>query len=229
MCNIKKQRRIFITGTDTEVGKTVASVVLLHLLKKIGYSTASLKPIAAGVEEKMNVNSDVIFLQENTTNKHTYKEINPYLFQEPIAPHIAARNESIDINIDECIEKCQSILKSDAEFIVIEGAGGLLVPLNHSQTMLDLAIAMRTEIILVVGMKLGCLNHTLLTVDAIKNSGLRFSGWIANHLSKDMPYVQLNIESLKERIDAPFLGEIPFSEKIDPSKMSIHINQKIFP
>ena len=98
MCNIKKQRRIFITGTDTDVGKTVASVVLLHLLKKIGYSTASLKPIAAGVEEKMNVNSDVIFLQENTTNKHTYKEINPYLFQEPIAPHIAARNESIDIN-----------------------------------------------------------------------------------------------------------------------------------
>ena len=177
----------------------------------------------------MNVNSDVIILQENTTNMHTYKEINPYLFREPIAPHIAARNESIDINIDECSEKCQLILESEAEFIIIEGAGGLLVPLNHSQTMLDLAIEMQAEIILVVGMKLGCLNHALLTANAIKSSGLRFSGWIANHLSQDMPYLQLNIESLKERVDAPLIGEIPFSKKIDPSKMSIHINQDIFP
>lgn len=228
MNNHKIQRRFFITGTDTDVGKTVASSALLYSLKSAGYSTAVLKPVAAGVEKEVNVNSDVIILQDNATNKNTYKEINPYLFQEPIAPHIASKNESIDMNVDECVDSCQPILKSNADFIVIEGAGGLLVPLNNKQTMLDLAIALHAEIILVVGMKLGCINHTLLTVNAIKESGLNFTGWIANHLSTDMLYASSNIDSLKGMINAPLIAEIPFFKKIDPVKMSTYINQEIF-
>ncbi len=228
MNNNKIQRRFFITGTDTDVGKTVASSALLYSLKSAGYSTAVLKPVAAGVEKEVNVNSDVIILQDNATNKNTYKEINPYLFQEPIAPHIASKNESIDMNVDECVDSCQPILKSNADFIVIEGAGGLLVPLNNKQTMLDLAIALHAEIILVVGMKLGCINHTLLTVNAIKQSGLNFTGWIANHLSTDMLYASSNIDSLKGMINAPLIAEIPFFKKIDPIKMSTYINQEIF-
>lgn len=225
---MKRQRRFFVTGTDTDVGKTVASAALLYSLKKSGYSTAALKPIAAGVEKNAYVNSDVITLQDNATNKNKYEEINPFLFKDPIAPHIAAKNESVNISIEKCIEKCQPVLKSNTDFIVIEGAGGLLVPLNSSHTMLDLAIALNAEIILVVGMKLGCLNHALLTVNAINESGLKFTGWIANHLSNDMPYLTSNIESLNQRINSPLIGQIPFSNRIDPSKMSEHINQDIF-
>ena len=214
--NNNKPQRIFITGTDTDAGKTFVATHLLHALAFAGYRTAALKPLAAGIDNSASTprNDDAVQLQAAATESHSYEAVNPYLFAEAIAPHIAANNENRIVDFDECVARCVPLLKSDADVVVIEGAGGWLVPLNEQYTMADLAVALDAQVILVVGMKLGCINHALLTVAAIEQAGLPLLGWVANHLHEDMCESQANVASLAARIKSPLLAELPFASSI---------------
>ncbi|MDG2036303.1 MAG: dethiobiotin synthase [Pseudomonadales bacterium] len=213
----KKPKRIFITGTDTDAGKTVVATQLLRALAFAGYRTAALKPLAAGVDNTLSDprNSDAVQLQAAATEAQTYEVVNPYLFAEAIAPHIAAKNEDREIDFNECVARCQSLLNSDADVVVVEGAGGWLVPINEQYTMADLAEALDMQVVLVVGMKLGCINHALLTAAAIEQAGLPLVGWVANHLHQDMSESAANVAALAARIQSPLLAELPFSPSIE--------------
>ena len=220
------KKRWLITGTDTDSGKTVLATALLKACSDAGFSTAALKPVAAGgvhMEDGF-FNEDALMLQAAACQKNSYEDVNPYLFKEAIAPHIAAANEGREICFSECTERCRSVIDSPADIVVVEGAGGWLVPLNDQKTVADLAEPLGCEIILVVGLKLGCLNHALLTVAAIQASGLKLVGWVANHLSSGMPYSHENIATLKKKIAAPLVAEIPFLAAIDTESTAVYID-----
>ena len=215
--NNKTPQRIFITGTDTDAGKTVVATQLLQALATAGYSTAALKPLAAGADNIASVlrNSDAVQLQAAATEVHSYERVNPYLFSEAIAPHIAASNEKREIHFDECVTRCLPVLESDADFVVVEGAGGWLVPINNQYTMADLAKALDLQVVLVVGMKLGCINHALLTAAAVEQAGLPLLGWVANHVHEDMCEATANVAALTARLSCPLLAELPYSASIE--------------
>ncbi len=203
----------FIVGTDTNVGKTYVASRIITQFVKDGYKTVGMKPIASGCELDAHgelINEDVTALSNASNIKAPLKLINPYRFQPAIAPHIAAQKEGVEINISTILSAYES-LKSQADIVVVEGAGGFLVPINQTQTLANLAVALKLPIILVVGMRLGCINHTLLTVEAIKSRGLHLAGWVANQIDPDMPVFQENMKSLKARIDAPVLSIYGFS------------------
>ena len=215
--NNKTPQRIFITGTDTDAGKTVVAIQLLRALASAGYSTAALKPLAAGGDNIASElrNSDAVQLQAAATEWHSYEAVNPYLFAEAIAPHIAASNEKRNIDFDDCVTRCKPLLQSDADFVVVEGAGGWLVPINDQYTMADLAKALGLQVVLVVGMKLGCINHALLTAAAIEQAGLPLLGWVANHVHENMCESKANVAALTARLHCPLLAELPYSSAIE--------------
>ncbi len=207
----KTSKGFFIAGTDTGVGKTTFACYLLAALKARGYSTAALKPIASGSELKTEgiQNEDGLLLQAAATLKLPYEWVNPYAFIPPIAPHIAANKQGIELTVNDVLNACGRVLNSAVDYIIIEGAGGFKVPLNAKETFADLAVALGFPVILVVGLKLGCLNQSLLTYDAIQNSGLELAGWLGCRIDENMLCMEENIEFLKRKIKAPFLGLYP--------------------
>lgn len=204
--------RFFIAGTDTGIGKTHIAHLLLRMLKREGKSTIALKPISTGGEKTAQGlrNEDACILQDSASQKLKYEEINPFCFPQPIAPHIAAIVNHIDLSVSRVINTCQRILKYEVDFIIIEGVGGWLCPINDYETMADLARALGYSVILVVGMRLGCINHALLTVNSIKTQNISLAGWIANCIDPTMLYLSENIKSLEDLIDAPLLGVVPW-------------------
>ena len=206
----------FITGTDTEVGKTWISLGIIEALKRQGKNVGVMKPVSAGCEhtDKGLRNEDALLLQKNSNIKLDYKTINPFAFEPPIAPHIAAANENIRIDVESLHQHFQTI-QQQSDCVVVEGAGGWLVPLNDFQTLADLAKRINLPVILVVNMRLGCLNHALLSVESIRNSGLPLAGWIANQVNLEMNCLKENIETLRHMIDAPMLGQIPFLDALN--------------
>ena len=217
-------RAFFITGTDTAVGKTLVSTALLKLAQEKNMSTLGLKPVAAGcyLRDGMQVNEDAWELLHGTTITTDYAAINPAALREPMAPHIAAAREGMELSAKPLAEHCQKLLPS-ADFAVIEGAGGWLVPLNDDETMADLATQLGIPVILVVGLRLGCINHALLSAAAIRDAGLMLAGWVANHIDSDMAVPGENITTLRERLDAPLLGEIPYLENPDTVFAAPHL------
>lgn len=209
---------IFVTGTDTGIGKTTISVALLHSLNQQGFTTIGLKPIAAGslfLNEKY-WNEDALALQEAASIPLPYSAVNPFTLHEPLAPHIAAARQSTTLNVSDLVRHCRQTMASyPSNYVIIEGAGGWLVPLNDHETMADLAKALNASVILIVGMRLGCLNHSLLTYQAIQQAGVAMTGWIANKIDPTMQAIAENIVTLKQWIKAPCLGEIPFITDID--------------
>ncbi len=202
-------QQCFITGTDTEVGKTYVSHLILQTLAQQNKYCLGIKPIASGVSGEDGLyNHDAICLQKVATVKRPYAEINPYLFSLAIAPHIAAQQAQKKIDIAYLVAHIHS-LEEYTEYMLVEGVGGWLVPLNERETVADLAIQLQYPVILVVAMRLGCLNHALLTALAIEQSAVPFAGWIANTVCQKMPYWDENIKTLKERINAPLLAIIP--------------------
>ena len=208
-------RAYFITGTDTAVGKTLVATALLHKANEAGLRTLGLKPVAAGgaIRDGELVNEDAWQLKELSLIQPTYSDVNPVALREAIAPHIAAHNEGREMHVGALAEHCRNQAEH-SEFCVVEGAGGWCVPLNATETMADLAKAINYPVILVVGIRLGCINHALLTATAIETSGLKIAGWVANELAANMPAVDENIMALKERITAPMLGRIPWLAEI---------------
>ncbi|MGH1485120.1 MAG: dethiobiotin synthase [Cellvibrionaceae bacterium] len=211
-------RCFFIAGTDTEVGKTFVSVTLLHAAKKQQLTTSALKPIAAGCEKtsKGTFNEDALALQQAISTQLDYERINPVALESAIAPHIAAAQEGRKVSAAQLLEACQPVLHGEQQFTLVEGAGGWRVPLNDEETLADFVKDLNIPVILVVGMRLGCINHALLTVEAIANDGLPLAGWVANQIDANMPVIDENLATLTARINAPCLGHIPFLHNAEP-------------
>ncbi len=198
----------FVTGTDTDAGKTLISCALLHAFGAQGKRVVGMKPVAAGGCDEDDRNEDATKLRTASNVVAGYGQTNPYCFSHAVAPHLAARFVGVSINLERILQS-YSELAAQADVVIVEGAGGFRVPLNDRQDMVDLAVALELPVILVVGMRLGCINHALLTVDAIRASGLPLAGWVANVLDEGMAMLDQNIDALKLRIAAPLLGVVP--------------------
>ena len=211
----KVNRKIFVTGTDTEIGKTFISCGIIRALAGKNLKVAGLKPIASGAEPEQGVlkNDDAMQLQQASNMTLSYKEINPLCFEPAIAPHIAADLSGQPLNVSELVEKV--IVPHDAEKVLIEGAGGWLTPLNQKETYADWVEQQGFDVVLVVGMKLGCLNHAMLTVRDIERRGLKLVGWVANFAQGSMNMAEDNLHWLKQNISAPCLGIVPHQENPD--------------
>ena len=206
-----KSRKIFITGTDTEVGKTFFTAALIRALQAAGKSVVGLKPVAAGSEKKDGQwkNEDALALIDSMAESHEYEKINPIALQSAIAPHIAAKEEGIELSV-KVLQRVLPLANFAQEYQLIEGAGGWLVPLNHHETLADYVKAEACDVILVVGLKLGCINHALLTQSVIKSQGLNLIGWVANHIDPKMKNQADNIETLESALDCPLIAQIPY-------------------
>lgn len=203
----------FITGTDTGVGKTLISCALLHGFAAQGKLVSGFKPVAAGCDENDH-NEDALALRAASTLQLGYGQVNPYCFPRAIAPHIAARHIGVRIEMRRILTSFDE-MAGQADEVIVEGAGGFLVPLNEDLTFADLARELDIPVILVVGMRLGCINHALLTVCAIENHQIECAGWVANILDEEMHALQENIDTLRERIAAPLLGIVPHMKEAD--------------
>jgi dethiobiotin synthetase len=216
-------QRYFLTGTDTDTGKTLISSALLLNARQLGFSTFGLKPVAAGCEH-MNgewQNSDARLLRQYSTITASYPVHNPIALEAAIAPHIAAQREGIALSVSSLLTACQPALEIEADRQIIEGAGGWLVPLNDTETLADFACALKLPVILVVGMRLGCINHAQLSAQAIQASGLPLAGWVANCLHADMDAQQDNLDYLTQwfqRQNVEHLGTVPRFSGIDTSR-----------
>lgn len=202
------KRSWFVTGTDTDVGKTAICCALLSAANERGLRTAAVKPVAAGCNSDGH-NSDALELQQVMSETLDYSQINPVALKRAIAPHIAAKLEGRSLRASQLEGICRGVMAGSSEFTLIEGAGGWRVPLNASETLADLANRLQIGVILVVGMKLGCINHALLTAEAIRRDGLPLVAWVANQVGPKMPQHDENIVTLKQLLPAPLLGDVP--------------------
>lgn len=202
----------FVTGTDTGVGKTFVTAALLRAARRRGLESAALKPVAAGttVVKGVNCNEDALILQQACSVALPLAELNPVCLAQPIAPHIAARQAGRELSVATLLPACRQVLDRQADLTLVEGAGGWLVPLNERETLADLVVVLQLPVILVVGMRLGCLNHALLSAAVIRGSGLVLGGWVANHIDPDMPVARENVSTLENMLDAPLLGVFPY-------------------
>lgn len=202
---------VFVTGTDTHVGKTWISLGLLTGLKGRGLRVGAMKPVASGCTDTAQGlrNDDALRLQATANVPLPYERVNPVSLAPPIAPHLAAREAHTRIDVDALAAAYREIAR-ECDWTVVEGVGGWRVPLNDSQTLADLVKAMGLPVILVVAIRLGCLNHGLLTAEAIRHEGIELRGWVANRTDPEMPHAQDNIDALRARLDAPLLGVVPY-------------------
>ena len=205
-------KNYFLTGTDTDCGKTLVASALLQCANIKGLRTLGLKPIAAGshlVDGKPR-NDDALQLIRYSSVKLPYAQVNPVLFDEEIAPHIAAEKNQRSVTISQLEGFMRGALMTPADFRIIEGAGGWLVPVNRREPLSELPKRLKTDVIVVVGMKLGCINHAMLTIAAITRDGLKIAGWVANQIDADMHCFDENLSTLQQIIPAPCLGVVPF-------------------
>ena len=214
-------RAFFVTGTDTEVGKTFFSVGLLKALQAKDKRTAAYKPVAAGCNKTSQgwQNEDALALQQASSIALDYNEVNPIALAEPIAPHIAAQKaaasgQPVDMSLARIQQGFTHLLSKQADVVLVEGAGGWRLPLGPDELgqqryLSDFVAQQNLAVILVVGMRLGCLNHAILTADSIRQHGLKLVGWVANTLDPEMPFLAENIASLKTALAAPLIGVIP--------------------
>ena len=205
------KQQFFIAGTDTDVGKTVVTAALLEAANRQGLRTLGMKPVAAGCEpsDQGLRNEDALLIQQAMSESLPYEQLNPVALAPAIAPHIAAQQAGLQLQADRLAGYCRGVMAQPADFLLIEGAGGWRVPLNERETLADLAIGLQLPVILVVAMRLGCINHALLTAEAIAGDGLPLAGWVANTTGNTMSCYRDNIQTLQSLLDAPLLGEVP--------------------
>jgi dethiobiotin synthetase len=202
-------KTFFVTGTDTGIGKTAVSCGLLEAAALSGLRTAAVKPVAAGCDESGR-NEDALCLLASMTEALDYSQVNPVALAPAVAPHIAASMEGKRLQASRLAGLCRGVMLGGADFILIEGAGGWRVPINPRETLADLAIELRVGVIMVVGMRLGCINHALLTAEAIRRDGLQLAAWVANQPGPRMPRHVENLDTLRHLLPAPLLGDVPF-------------------
>ncbi|MBW8830628.1 MAG: dethiobiotin synthase [Burkholderiales bacterium] len=216
----------FVTGTDTGVGKTLIAAALMHRLREHCQRVVGMKPIAAGSQcmpDGSWSNEDTIALRDAASVDAPLALVNPYLLAAPVSPHIAARREDVTIDIERILAAFRG-LQAMSDAIVVEGAGGFRVPLTDSLDGADLAVALELPLVLVVGLRLGCLNHALLTAESIASRGLRLAGWVANRVDPQMPEQQANLDLLAKRLDAPCLGDVPHRLPANARAAAAHLH-----
>lgn len=206
-------KRFFIAGTDTGVGKTTVSCALLKAAAQQGFSTLALKPVAAGCEETPEGwrNDDALLLMQAMSQPLSYDEVNPIAFPLPLSPHLAAQQAGRRVTIAQLTGFCRGSLSHRVDFALVEGAGGWRVPLNEREMLSALPKALNLPVILVVGLRLGCLNHATLTAEAILRDGLQLAGWVGNIVDPAMAALDDNIRTLRSLLPAPCLGVLPWS------------------
>lgn len=223
-----KGSAFFVTGTDTDVGKTCVATGLLYAARARGLSTLGLKPLAAGCEpgpEGLR-NDDALALWAGSTLPVSYEQVNPVVLEPAIAPHLAAREAGKSLSADRLAGYCRGAL-GQADFTLVEGAGGWRVPLNLSESLADLPRLLRLPVILVVGLRLGCLNHALLTAEAIDRDGLPLAAWVANTRDPQMPRLEQNVQALAQRLGAPCLGVLPELSRPEPEQVASCLNLEL--
>ena len=222
-------RGCFVTGTDTDVGKTRISAALLHWCAQQGWRSAGFKPVAAGTRliDGQWVNEDVRALREASSLTMSDADVGPFQFEAACAPHIAAALQGQAIDRTEILRAAQA-LATRADLLVVEGVGGFCVPLGPEWDSADLAADMNLPVLLVVGLRLGCINHALLTAQAIRTRGLRLVGWIGNSISPTMPWFDENIATLQQQFqkqDIPCWGLVPWLAEPQPTAVATHFDQ----
>ncbi len=212
----------FITGTDTGVGKTCATIALMQYFKRQGQTVVGMKPISAGCEwlDGQLKNEDALLIQQHASIQLPYKKINPYAFELPVSPHLAGKDNPVQI---DTVVHYFNELSNIADVVLVEGVGGWLAPINNKEDIADLAKALDIPVILVVAVKLGCINHAKLTFQSIISAGVKCNGWMAMCIEPNMLKVDENIETLRNYISDPLLGVFPFMENMDFKKLSNEI------
>jgi len=203
----------FIAGTDTGVGKTRVAQILLTALAAQGQRAIGMKPVASGCRQTPNGlrNEDAESLLASSGVTADYIDVNPYAFEPAVAPHLAAQAAGLEIRVEAILDHFER-LRRLAPWVVVEGVGGWLAPLGPRLTMAEVAQSLRLPVILVVGLRLGCLNHALLTTEAIRHRGLILAGWVANQIDPHMAMAEENVSTLRDRIEAPMLASFPYLE-----------------
>ncbi len=218
-------RGFLITGTDTGVGKTLIACALLHAFARADRRVIGMKPVAAGATRTAAglSNEDVVQLRAASNVEAPLELVNPYCFEPPIAPHLAAAQAGIEVELD-AIARAYAALAARAEVVIVEGVGGWRAPLNAMQDGADLAARLGLPIILVVGIRLGCFNHALLTAHAVEERGLVCAGWIANRIDRQMPEAARNVSALEQRLSAPLLGDIGYAASPDAIRAAARLD-----
>jgi dethiobiotin synthetase len=221
-----KSKHFFIAGTDTDVGKTLIACGILRAAAARGSKTLAIKPVAAGAEgtDQGLRNSDALMLMDAMTESLPYEQVNPISLEPPIAPHIAAEQVGRRLSVSQLAGFCRGVMMRKADMVLIEGAGGWRVPLNQREMLSGLAIELQSPVILVVGMKLGCISHALLTAEAIRADGLVIAAWVANQIDSEMACFDENLATLKNLLPAPCLGVVPKLSQADPDLVAVHID-----
>lgn len=215
---------VYVTGTDTGIGKTLASASLLHALRARGLRAAGMKPVASGCERIDGAwrNADALALQRAGEPGIAYADINPFALEHPLAPELAARDAGIEVTL-EPILAAHARLAARVDALVVEGVGGWAAPLSASLMQADLVRALRLPVVLVVGLRLGCLNHALLSARAIAADGLHLAGWIGSHVDPAMARVEDNLALLRARLPAPCWGVLPHAPDGEPQALAAHL------
>lgn len=216
---------LFITGTDTGCGKTEVTLGLMYGLQQRGETVLGMKPVASGalMTEAGLRNDDALRIQHQCSREIPYEAVNPFAYEPPIAPHLAAQSSGRPIDL-QAIAEGYGGLSGEADRVVVEGVGGWLVPLGETATVADLACRLDLPVILVVGLRLGCINHALLSAACIAQSGARLLGWVANQTEPAMTALEANLRTLRERIPAPCLGEVPWLECPTAAKVGRYLD-----
>lgn len=218
----------FVAGTDTDVGKTVSSKAILDALNMKGLNTAAYKPVAAGSEDKGEgvQNSDAIHLRSVANVELSYEEVNPYALLLPASPHIAAEAENVVIDYS-VLSQGLAALKAKSDVVLVEGAGGWRVPVSKDDCLSTWVKQEKLPVVLVVGIKLGCLSHAMLTAEAIQHDGLEIIGWVANRVNPGTENYAEIIAMLEDKMPAPKLGEIPYMPSVKRKNMGKYINLNV--
>jgi len=218
------EKGLFITGTDTDVGKTEVTLGIMAAMAAMGRTVVGMKPVASGCESTAEGlrNADALRIQAAGLLAVDYDLVNPYAFQPAVAPHLAAAMASTEIRFLPIVDRFRQL--AEAAEVVVEGVGGWRVPLGPDGEVASLAAVLKLPVVLVVGMRLGCINHALLTVESIERSGMRLAGWVANTIDPAMALYTENLASLRERIAAPFLGAVPYLDPPTPRAVAASLD-----
>ena len=222
---------LFVTGTDTGVGKTWATLGIMARCQARGLTVNGMKPVASGSEWQAGRlrNADAVLIRQRCSRPLHYHKVNPYAFAEPIAPHVAANKEQVIVDLEVLADAYHAQARA-ADRVVVEGIGGWRVPLAEGIQTEDLVRRLNLTIVLVVGLRLGCINHALLTAESILAAGLPFAGWLGNGICREYAEKQATLDYLRRQIPAPFLGNIPWLERLDPAQIGAAIRiRQLFP
>lgn len=219
-----EQGHFYVTGTDTGVGKSIASAALLHALRDRGLRAAGMKPVASGCEWVDGAwrNGDALLLQAASEPRPAYSDINPYALRAPVAPELALRDDGVELALAPILA-AHARLAAQADAVVVEGVGGWAAPLSAGLDQLDLVRALRLPVVLVVGLRLGCINHARLSARAIEDDGVELLGWIGNEVDPAMARVDENVEILRQRLPAPCWGRLPHATVPQPARLAAHL------